>query len=343
VELAPDYIIQQFYTYCKRPQYKKGQGVYNAECPVCKEGSSSGTKRRLFYFPDEHYFYCFNCSRSWSEFNWLQEVTRESTASILKNSKTHVVDLTDKNFDFLAVDTYNVTEDKEVLPTDAIDLLCTQQIEFIKAKYPQKTLLLNKLLNYLQERRLTTAINKPKSFFVSFDSKLHGNRLIIPFYDENNKLYTFQSRTLQADEYPKYITNPGEKCLYGENNILETLPYIFILEGPIDAMFIQNGVGIGGSTITDRQLETLRKHFDKELIYIFDNDKNNSEMKKTIVKHIKNNKKVFIWPKELKEFKDLNEVCCRFKIDQISSDFILKNSFSGIEAEVRYNTSNIFN
>ncbi len=337
--MSPDYIIQQFYTYCKRPQYKKGQGVYNAECPVCKEGSSSGSKRRLFYFPDEHYFYCFNCSRSWSEFNWLQEVTHEPATSILKNSKTHVVDLTERDFETINIDTQPISEIDSVLPVDAIDLTCPQQLEYARATYPHKSSLLKKALTYLHDRRLTTAINRPKSFYISFTDSLHANRLIIPFYDTSNKLYTFQSRTLDGSVYPKYITKPGDKCLYGENTITDIIPYIFILEGPIDAMFLQNSVGIGGSTVTERQLETLQRHFDKELIYIFDNDKNNNEMKKTIIRHIRNNKKVFIWPKELKRFKDVNEVCCYLNIDQITPDFLIKNSFTGVEAEVKFNTS----
>jgi len=336
VELSTEYIIQQFYTYCKRPIYKKGQGVYNAECPVCKEGTSAGVKRRLFYFPDDHYFYCFNCSKSWTEFNWLREVTSDTPASILKNSKTHVVDLTERVFDEVEVVSTFVND---TLPGDAIDITDQQQLAHIKTNNTQKGRVLENVLEYCTERRLTTAINKPKGLYYTFNDRVHANRLIIPFYNEGGKLFTYQSRSLRGDTFPKYITKVGEKCLFGEDTVSDNIPYIFVLEGPIDSMFIRNGVGVGGSTITERQSQFLHKHFDKQIIYIFDNDKDNPEMKKTVLKAIKAGKTVFIWPKELKQFKDVNEVCCHYKIDLIKEDYIVKNSFTGLEAEVKFRTS----
>ena len=335
MEIATDFVIQQFYTYCKRPTYKKTQGVYNAECPICKEGTSSGTKRRLFYFPDEHYFYCFNCSRSWSEFNWLKEVTGDTSSSILKNAKTHVVDLNNiLNTEDVSCNTLVVEE----LPRNSFDIMNKQDVEFLKSRYPDKHRVIDLALSHCHKRRLLTAINKPKSLYLSLQDKYHCNRLIIPFFDEWGKLYTYQSRSLTTNTYPKYITKIGDKCLFGENTIDNNFPYIFVLEGPIDAMFIKNGVAVGGSTISERQAHFLHKHFDKQIIYIFDNDKENTEMQKNVLKHISDNKSVFIWPKSLSNFKDVNEVCCHFNLNYIDPKFIIQNTFIGLEAKVRFLT-----
>jgi len=86
VELNQEFLIETFYSYCKRPLHKKYQNVFNAECPVCKEGKSAGRSRRLFYFPHKQYFFCHNCSKSWRPFEWVKEVTTLTVPEIIKRN-----------------------------------------------------------------------------------------------------------------------------------------------------------------------------------------------------------------------------------------------------------------
>ena len=337
MELPLDYVIQHLYTYCKRPIYKKNEGTYNAECCICNEGSSSGSKRRLFYFPSERYFYCFNCTRSWSELNWIQDVAGKSAVEILKDAGNFIPDAhTSKQLKCTVYTSESEKKDIPVIPEDSIDIFDESQYSFFK--YTDTFSIVEKARCYCINRRLTTAKNKPKSMYISLADSVHANRLLIPFYSEANKIESYQSRALLEDVHPKYLTKYGEKCFYGENSIDCNIPYLFILEGPIDAMFIQNGIAIGGAKVTTRQNAFLAKHFDKKIVYIFDNDKNNSEMQKTVQRYIEQGKNIFIWPRELKQFKDVNEVCCKLGLDSISTDFILKNTFTGLEASVKFKT-----
>jgi hypothetical protein len=324
--LPQDYVIQALYSYCKRPVYKKYQRVYNAECCVCGEGNSAGRKRRLFYFPDDRYFYCFNCTRSWSELNWIHEITKKSIPEILRETKSFVP--TSQIQNKIQKQNEAVKQiDIPSIPDDSIDICDPKQVEYYKDNK-----FIKKVIDYCQSRRLFNAVNKPKSLYVSFKDKVHKNRLILPFYGESGKIESYQSRTLDGDTYPKYLTKYGEKSLYGENNIDNNIPYIFIFEGPIDAMFVKNGVAIGGSSMTDKQESFIKKCVDKEIIYVYDNDKNNKEMSKKIKSLIKQNKKLFVWPKELKKYKDINEICCNLCLDELPYKFIVQNSYSGVEA-----------
>jgi hypothetical protein len=324
--LPQDYVIQALYSHCKRPVYKKYQRVYNAECCVCGEGSSAGRKRRLFYFSDDRYFYCFNCSRSWSELNWVHEVSKKTIPEILREIK---------NFAPTSEVQAKIQKQNEAvkhieipsIPDDAIDICDSKQVEYYKDNKFVK-----KVIEYSHNRRLFSAVNKPKSLYVSFKDKVHKNRLIIPFYGESGKIESYQSRTLDGNTYPKYLTKYGEKSLYGENNIDNSIPYIFIFEGPIDAMFVKNAVAVGGSSMTDKQEAFIKKCVDKEIIYVYDNDKNNKEMSKKIKTLIKQNKKLFVWPKELKKYKDVNEICCNLCLNELPYKFIVQNSYSGVEA-----------
>jgi len=329
VETLPqDYVIQTLYTRCKRPVYKKHQRVYNAECCVCHEGHSAGRKRRLFYFLEDRYFYCFNCGRSWKEMPWIQEVTHQSYPEILKEA-SHFTCSVDLNVKLETPE--NKTISISPIPEDSIDICNETECNFYGRE--KETKLIRLAQNYCKERKILEAINRPKSLYVSCEDYIHKNRLIIPFYSEIGKIECYQSRSLdKSNEYPKYLTKYGEKCLFGENHLDSSIPYIFILEGPIDAMFIKNSLAIGGSTITERQETFLKKCLGYEIIYVYDNDTNNQQMDRKIHQLIKQNKKLFIWPREMKKYKDINEVCCSLNLNEFPYKFIVENSFSGIEA-----------
>ena len=332
--LPQDYVIQTLYTRCKRPVYKKHQKVYNAECCVCHEGTSAGRKRRLFYFIDERYFYCFNCGKSWKELNWIQEVTHQNYSEILKEASrfTCSVDLNVK----LLEKEETKTNEIPPIPEDSIDICNSKECEFYTNDRTVK--LIKSAQEYCEKRRIFEAVNRPKSLYVSCEDYVHKNRLIIPFYSESGKIESYQSRSLVGDEYPKYLTKYGEKCLYGENNLSSDIPYIFVFEGPIDAMFVKNAVAIGGSTPTERQEAFLNRCLFNEIIYVYDNDKNNKQMDRKIKQVIKQNKKIFVWPKEMSKYKDINEVCCALGLNEFPYKFIVENSFSGIEALMKFKT-----
>ena len=293
---------------------------------MCGEGNSAGRKRRLFYFPDDRYFYCFNCNRSWSELNWVHEISKKPIYEILKETKTFHSSKEIQTKIAKQSETVKAV-DVPTLPDDAVNIFDYNQVAFYKEEK-----LVKRAIEYAQKRRLFTAINRPKTLYVSLKDRVHKNRLIIPFYGESGKIESYQSRTLDGDTYPKYLTKYGEKSLYGEDAIDNSIPYIFVFEGPIDAMFVKNAVAVGGASITDKQEAFIKKCVGKEIIYVYDNDKNNKEMSKKIKSLIKNNKKLFIWPKEFKKFKDVNEICCNLHLDELPYKFIVQNTFSGVEA-----------
>jgi DNA primase len=191
-------------------------------------------------------------------------------------------------------------------------------------------------LEYCKERRLFTAVNSCKKFFVSLEDKIHKNRLVIPFYDDNNKIVCYQTRSLTANQFPKYLTKFGEKELFGKNNIDHQIPYVFIFEGPIDSMFVQNGVALASLAPTGKQLQELNNLIGFEQIFVFDNDKDNKQTHKKIEKFIKEGKKVFMWPAEFDKFKDFNEICCKLNLDEIPWKFVVKHTACGVEAQIKF-------
>jgi len=332
MELCQEFLVELLYTYCKRPYHKKYQNVFNAECPVCKEGKSAGRSRRLFYFPNKGYFYCHNCCKSWRPFDWVKEVAGLSTPEIIKRNNEKAG--TPSKFDLNPVVQHRELPD---LPEDSIDLTDPLQVEYYGYENYVKL-----ALEYIQKRRLLTAVNSCKKFYISLEDKVHKNRLVIPFFDENKKVVCYQTRSLADKEVPRYLTKFGEKDIFNKANIDPEVPYIFIFEGPIDSMFVKNGVAVASLSPTEKQEEILNSfNIGYEKIYVFDNDKNNEQTAKRIRKHIESNKRIFVWPKEFNKFKDFNEICCNLELDEIPWKFVVKNSAVGPEALLKTKISSL--
>lgn len=331
MELNQEFLIETFYSYCKRPIHKRYQNVYNAECPICKEGKSTGRSRRLFYFPAKQYFFCHNCSKSWQPFEWVKEVTTLTVPEILRRSR-------EKAGDGIAVYKKSVEIKPAIiadLPEDSIDLTDLTQVEFFRNNKFVKL-----ALEYIQKRKLLTAVNTCKKFYISLTDRVHKNRLVIPFVN-NNQVVCYQTRALTLNQTPKYLTKFGEKELFGLSNIDSSIPYVFVFEGPIDSMFVKNGVALASLSPTEKQLQQLTNLIGYELIYVLDNDKNNKQTARKLDKFIKEGKRIFTWPKQVQKFKDFNEICTTLDINEISWKFVVDNSAKGNEAVLKIKVNKI--
>ena len=330
MQLSEDYIVTKFYQYAGYPKYNRLTKSYNGGCPTCREGQSWGKKRRLYYIPKKNLIFCHNCGISLRPGKWLQQVSGMNYGEILK-----------ENSNFSNTDIIEPVVDQPVLPVDelpkdAINLLDSTQVNYFK-----KTPIVAKALELIKKRRLDTAINRPKTLWLSTKDPVHKNRLVIPFYNNLGKIEHYQTRTIleQSDkQYPKYLSKQNsEKTLFGIDRIDQEQKHIFITEGPIDAFFIKNCVAVAGinesskSTFTKKQETQLKEFPLQEIIWVLDNQYVDTASRKKTLHLLKQGFKIFLWPKELKKYKDINELCIATKIDEIGPNFILKNTVSGMK------------
>jgi DNA primase len=283
----------------------------------------------LFYFPHKQYFYCHNCVKSWRPFEWVKDITGWTFPEIVRKNNEKEGLVQTKKLVYPIVQAQKVIEIPD-LPENSIDLTDKTQIEYYNDNKFVKL-----ALNYCQKRRLWTATNSCKRFYLSLEDRVHKNRLVIPFISDNGKTNCYQTRALTENQFPKYLTKFGEKEMFGINNINEEIPYVFIFEGPIDSMFVKNGVAMASLAPTEHQLQQLTNLIGYEQIWVFDNDKNNKQTSRKIEKYIKEGKKIFVWPKEFQKFKDFNEICCSLELDEIPWNFVVKNSAAGQEAQLK--------
>lgn len=223
------------------------------------------------------------------------------------------------------------------LPVDSINLFDKNQTDYYKTNK-----IVQKALAYIKERRLDTAVNRPDAFYLSLKDKIHDNRLVIPFKDENGKIVYYQSRKILDDESPSYLSKDGgDKSVFGIERVSSDLDKVFIIEGPLDACFTKNGLGLGGITKGDQlfthnqqeQMDGL-KFFEK--IWVLDSQWIDKTAREKTLKLIQMGERVFIWPEyDGKKFKDLNAVCMAYEMDEYPTDLIVKNSCKGLAATVK--------
>lgn len=333
--LSEEYTISKFYQYAGYVKANRLSKSFQGGCPTCREGASWGKKRRLYYVVKKNLIFCHNCGLSMRPARWIHTVSGLSYAEIMKEASNLVIEA---NSEPVATSDTRPVPLVDILPTDSINLFDTTQVA-----YYADNLFVKAATQLLHSRRLDTAVNRPHTLWLSLTDKIHKNRLVIPFYDQNNKIVHYQTRTVVENKkykLPKYLSKSGsEKTLFGINNVDSNIKYIFITEGPIDACFIKNGIAVAGITegrgnvLTPRQQEQLLQFPTHEQIWVLDNQHIDRASFTKTKYLLKQGCKVFIWPKKLKKFKDLNDLCIHQKIDCIPEKFILKNCYTGVKGE----------
>lgn len=332
--IPEEYIVQKFYQHAGTPKYLKSTNTYNGGCPICREGKSWGRKTRLYYIPKDNAMCCHNCGWYSSAVDWIIEIEKVTFEQIAK-------EIQERNYEYGAhIEREVVKRVVSELPKDCINLFDTTQVNYYKDEK-----LVKDAARTIINRRLNTAVNRPTSMYVSLDDYVHRNRLIIPFNDRNKKCVFYQSRSLYNDGKPKYLSKVGsEKSLFNFDNVKSGSENVYITEGPIDSFFIRDSVAVAGiqesskNSLTGLQRRQLEQLFLMQTVWVLDSQWLDTASRLKSAALLKDNQCVFIWPKNIgQRFKDMNDVCMHFKINEISSQFLSDNTYCGLKGIVKLN------
>jgi hypothetical protein len=325
-----DYIILKFYELGYYPKRNRYNDTYQCGCPICKEGTSLGKKRRCFYIPKNDNIFCHNCGWSSKPSKWICQVSGMTNIELIEDIKNHV-----PHDNVIQEEKSKKPVNTETLPKDSINLFDDTQTNFYGSND-----ILRVCKQVIKTRRLDTAVNRPQTLYLSLTDFTHKNRLIIPFINERNSIEFYQSRTImQYDtKKPKYLSKiNSEKTLFNINTVDPNSECVFIFEGPLNAFFTKNSVAVAGitegnQTFTARQreqIDTVLKLHKK--IWVLDSQWiDNASLVKT-ENLLKQGESVFIWPEKFgKRFKDFNDIAMHCKIDEVKEDFIKKNTYEGL-------------
>jgi len=339
-ELSSQFYIQQFYQYAGWPKYNKHNNTYNACCPICREGGSWGKKKRLYYLVDKGVVCCHNCGWYGNALKWIIEASGKTYDELMEDADS--IDITE-------ISTHKVVEKTVAaeLPLDSVDILNRRQILYY-AKQPAYKDVMERAMQLIVNRRIHTAVNVPRSLYISVTDPVHKNRICIPFYD-NGKVVHYQTRgifSVDLNNRPKYLSRIGsEKTLFNIDQINTDIDTIYITEGPIDAMFIRNCVAVAGiqessvTSYTTRQSNQLKIYPLHSRVWCLDSQQLDRASYIKTGKLLEAGERVMIWPDDVgKKYKDFNDMCVDQKIDEIPLEWIDENTYTSMRGKVRLST-----
>ena len=307
---------------------KKTDYLFNFRCPHCGDSQKSKTKARAYLYrvKNDMFFKCHNCGQGQNLANFIKFVDPKLYESYLLERYKKSAPATPKpKFDFKPTKFTNQTPIDDLksikdLPEDhPARLYCMNRK--IPEKYFDKLFLSDKFMTLVNEV-------KPNTYKITKDHP----RLIIPFYDTTGKVFAFQGRAF-GKEQPKYLTiklDENKQKVYGLDKVNFQKP-IYITEGPIDSLFIDNCLAAGGA-----DLFLKNKIPNENITYIFDNEPRNKEIVKRMYKVIEQDFNVVIWPEDL-QLKDVNDMIMSGLTKLELQDIISNNTYSKLSALIKLN------
>jgi hypothetical protein len=289
-------------------------GRVNFACPYCGDSHDNPRKKRGNLYWADLFFHCYNCSAHKSLDTFLGDFNQSFEGDerinvlnyIRENHKSFSLG---ENLDFYLFDKIKgmaLTFEEIAL---AFNVYAINELTY--RAYP-----------YLKSRLLHLKLNR-----FAYDPR--RKELYVFNLTSDDKIVGFQVRALEQTSGVKYKTWNMQR-IYDRMNRDLNLPeeevdpinkisMLFgilqadlgrdftVFEGPIDAMFMNNSIGLTGvkkQIVEFDEIPTTR--------YFFDND---IEGKTKMIEKLKKNQRVFMWSKFLKDFhipskkvKDLNDL-----------------------------------
>ena len=317
---------------------QKKEGLFNFSCPICGDSKKNLTKARGYAFSkgNDYFYRCHNCGVSTTLGNLIKDVDPSLHKEyVLENYKTgqsnnhqranSILQITSPKFG--KVDKQKVFEYAEWCDRLPEEHYC---ITYLKSRQIPKECY-KMLLFTSKYKQFVTALVPGQDKVVIDDA-----RLVIPFYNKYNDLIAVSGRALEtSDKTLRYITmrtNDDEnKLIYGMERI-KTTEKIYLVEGPIDSLFINNCIASGDANLA----LTAKEVSSGEKVLIFDNEPRNKEVVKLLQNAIKLGHNVVIWPSFIVG-KDINEMVLNGLTSTEIQDIISSNTFKSIQAQLKFN------
>lgn len=305
--------------------------TYKFRCPICGDSQKDHRKTRGYVYMRKGAlkFFCHNCNASMGLPWFIKTLDPTLYTEYLKERMVEQghKDETQEFVDKMKTPVF-------VKETGLKDL---KKISQLKAEHPVK--------QYITKRQIPADTHYKLFLVRNFkawvntmipgkfeDTEKDEPRLILPFLDQDKKLFGFQGRSFKKDgiRYITIILDDEKPKIFGLDT-MDPSKDIYVVEGPIDSLFLPNGIAsAGGDLITPLQQLDVQK--DK-FIVVYDNEPRNKHTVKHIEKAIESGHRVCIWPTTM-EHKDINDMVLAGYAKEKVKDIIDECTYSGPTAKL---------
>ncbi len=330
---------------------KTRSNVYNFRCPFCGDSEVSKTKARGYFYKskkkDNLRFRCHNCGAAMSFYDFIKDVDptmfqeyrmelfkeRQSSRSGIttpenaSNELPYSARKTKKRTPHYAkkADTPQIFSDKT--------LMGMRSLSSLPPDHDAVTSLKSRLVPtqsfdeiYYVDKMQDVAHQLPHYRDTKFDGY---PRWVFPFIDSDGTITHLQGRAIgKVSKGSRYVTLEIQDApkVYGGNRIDNEKP-IYVVEGPIDSLFLSNCLAMGGADVNFSILDPASTCF------IFDNERRNNEIIKRMTKVSELGYGVCVWGKEQVD-NDINDMVISGWKPNDLEDYISSHTFRGLKAKL---------
>ena len=310
-----------------------GSETYRFRCPICGDSEKDKRKTRGYVFQrgGKLRYFCHNCGAS-MRFQYLIKSIDPTLYLEYVKEKIKENNQANETHDF-------VQKMKPPIFVKETQLSELTKVSKLKPDHPVKQWVdgrqipSNSHYKLFYCKKFASWVNEmiPDKFKAEVENE---PRLVIPFLDENKKLFGFQGRSFKKNGL-RYITimlDESKPKIFGLDTV-DRSQDIYLVEGPIDSLFIPNAIASAGSDLISQLLLTdLPKD---NIVVIYDNEPRNAEIVKKVEKTIEAGYRVCVWPRSI-EHKDINDMVLAGYTPEQVKDIIDECTYSGPTAKLHF-------
>ena len=310
---------------------RKSDNLYNCRCPICGDSKKNKFKARGYVYDVKNSlaYKCHNCGFSGGIGKLIEQVDphlynqyklerykeKDNRQSNTATKFVYKPDFSEYQKDPLD----NVKRIKD-LP------FFSNPVQYIvKRQIP---------MEIARELCYVDNIQKLEDLFPEYKNRLIGKeeRILIPCYTRDKKLIGLTCRGINNDRL-RYVTIKAIKdhpLVFGLDKV-DISKTIYVLEGPIDSMFVDNSISVGGS-----DFKRIANFAAKDMfVMVYDNQPRNKELISIMERSIEDGYKVVIWPNKIKE-KDINEMILAGMGKDEVFRIINSHAYSNLAAKLKF-------
>lgn len=314
---------------------KKNDYLWNLRCPICGDSKKNLHKMRGYIFrkTNDLFYRCHNCGIGLTFGNFLKSLDeslyKRYVLERFSQGESGRSNFKAPTFEFKPIRFDKISKNIDYENAQRLSDLSSEHycVKYAKSrKIPEK---------FYSDLFFTPKLNSfVKEIFPENQKDLvEDDRLVIPIRDRYNQIIGISSRSLSSEQNKlRYIAlNFTDSKIYFSKSEINTSEPVRIVEGAIDSFFVNNCVAACSSALS----ETAELIDANQKILIFDNEPRNNQIVNLIEKAINKSHSVVIWPKQIIG-KDINEMILKGLTIEELDDMIKTNSFSGLEAKLKF-------
>lgn len=302
--------------------------------PICGDSKTDEHKARFWAYPvkDSIRVHCFNCDQDMWLSQYLKEFEQDLYREYLLEKRKEQV------YEKAPVKKVEIS-DKFKAKLPKIESLPTcERLDTLPPAHPIIKYVNDRCIPKDKFKRLWFTMEWPKLVNSvnpgTYKHETNEPRLVIPIFNKEKEIESFQGRALRKNDPRKYMTikaHDEASKIYGLDTV-DDRKLVFFLEGPIDSLFVDNGCAITGGSLA---LEDVP--FPGNRAWIMDHEPRHPDTIKRMKKLIDNGESIVMWDKSPWPSKDINDM---IKNDGATAEqideYINANVCAGLVAKMRF-------